>query len=141
MIRHLAGLGEIVEDVDKAAEFYRGLGLEVNVENGYGVVQIPGIMHFGLWGRADAAESTLGSRDRADELQLGFNIGIEVDSVDEAAPAFESVLLRGAEDEPWGQRTLRFRSPSGALCEIAETPWARELETNVTGKGSEVTTC
>src|SRR5688572_6081220 len=120
MIRHVAGIGEIVEDVEAAAEFYRGLGLEVNVENGYGVVQIPGVMHFGLWGRADCAESTLGSRDKADQIPLGFNLGLEVDSVDEAAPMFEKVLLRGARDEEWGQRTLRFRSPSGALCEIAE---------------------
>lgn len=134
MIRHISGIAEVVEDVEKAAEFYRGLGLQVKVEDGYGVVEVPGVMHFGLWGRADAAESTFGSRDAVEKVQLGFNIGFEVDSVDADAAMVGDVQLRGAHDEPWGQRTLRYRSPSGALCEIAETSWARELETNVTAK-------
>jgi catechol 2,3-dioxygenase-like lactoylglutathione lyase family enzyme len=137
MIRHTAGIGEIVEDVDQAAEFYRSVGLEVKVENGYGVVELAGLAHFGLWSRADAAESTYGSRDAVDRVPLGFTVGFEVDSVDDAARAFESVELRGAVTEPWGQRTFRFRSPSGALCEITETPWARELATDVTTKKSE----
>ena len=138
MIRHFAGLSEIVEDVDNAAEFYRGLGLQVKVENGYGVVEVPGVMHFGLWGRADCAESTFGSKDAADKVPLGFSIGLEVDSVDGAAERFADITLRGAHDEPWGQRTLRFRTPSGSIAEISETSWARELETNVSAKGAEV---
>ncbi len=137
MIRHVAGIGEIVEDVEVAAEFYRSLGLEVKIDNGYGVVEVPGIMHFGLWARADAAESTFGSRDEIDRIPLGFTLGLEVDSVDDAAAAFGDATLRGAQDEPWGQRTLRFRSPSGAVCEIAETPWARELGSNVSAKASQ----
>ena len=137
MIRHVAGFGEIVEDVDEAAEFYRGLGLEVKVENGYGVVQVPGVLHFGLWGRKDAAASTLGSPDAADQIPLGFSLGFEVDSADEMAGRLGSVLLRGPHDEPWGQRTVRFRAPSGALCEVAETSWARELETDVKAAGTE----
>jgi hypothetical protein len=36
-------------------------------------------------------------------------------------------LLQPPQDEPWGQRTARFLSPSGMLCEISETPWARTL--------------
>ena len=137
MIRHLAGFAEIVEDVDEAAAFYRSLGLEVVVENGYGRVEVPGVLHFGLWGRRDAAEATYGSADAADRVPLGFSIGFEVDAVDDAVDRLGAVVLNQPKDEPWGQRTLRFRTPSGALAEVAETPWARELETNVAGKSNE----
>jgi catechol 2,3-dioxygenase-like lactoylglutathione lyase family enzyme len=137
MIRHVAGFGEIVEDVDQAAEFYRGLGLEVKVENGYGVVEVPGVMHFGLWARRDAAQSTFGSADDAERIPLGFSLGFEVDSVDGMAEQLGTIALGEAHDEPWGQRVQRFRSPSGAVCEITETSWARELETNVTAKSTE----
>lgn len=137
MIRHLAGFAEIVEDVDEAAAFYRSLGLEVVVENGYGRVEVPGVLHFGLWARRDAAEATYGSPDAADRVPLGFSIGFEVDAVDEAVDRLGAVVLNQPKDEPWGQRTLRFRTPSGALAEVAETPWARELETNVAGKSNE----
>lgn len=140
MIRHVAGFAEIVEDVEEAAAFYRSLGLEVKVENGYGVVEVPGVLHFGLWGRGDAADMTFGSPDAADRVPLGFSIGLEVDSVDGTVEELGAVVLNEPKDEPWGQRTLRFRTPSGALAEVAETPWARELETNVAGKSSETVT-
>ena len=138
MIRHVAGVGEIVEDVEQAAAFYRDLGLEVKVENGYGVVEVPGIMHFGLWARADAAESTYGSRDEASRIPLGFSIGFEVDSVDESVSRIDA--LSEPKDEPWGQRVVRFLTPSGVLSEFSETSWARELATNVAAKQSEPAT-
>jgi catechol 2,3-dioxygenase-like lactoylglutathione lyase family enzyme len=137
MIRHLAGLAEIVEDVDAAVAFYEGLGLTVKRDNPgdeYAVAEIPGVLHFGIWGRAAAAESTYGSRDAADRVPLGFTIGIEVDSVDEAATALAQRVVGEPHDEPWGQRVARFTSPSGALCEVSETPQARELDTNVKAK-------
>jgi catechol 2,3-dioxygenase-like lactoylglutathione lyase family enzyme len=137
MIRHVAGVAEIVDDVDAAASFYEGLGLTVKRDAGYAAVEIPGVLHFGLWARKDAAESTYGSTDAVDRVPLGFTIGLEVDRVDDDAERLGATVLRGAQDEPWGQRTLRFRSPSGALCEISETSWARELATNVTPKTTE----
>ena len=141
MIRHVAGVAEIVEDVDAAVAFYESLGLEVKREGeGYAIANVSGVLHFGIWSRRDAAASTYGDPDAADRVPLGFSIGFEVDGVDESAASLGSVVVRAAGDEPWGQRTLRFRSPSGALCEIAETPWARELETNVTPKSAEVAT-
>jgi catechol 2,3-dioxygenase-like lactoylglutathione lyase family enzyme len=140
MIRHVAGFGEVVEDVDEAAAFYRSLGLEVKVENGYGVVEVPGVMHFGLWARKDAAESTFGTPDAADRVPLGFSLGLEVDSVDGMTGVLGDVVLGEPRDEPWGQRVLRFRSPSGALAEVSETSWARELETNVSAKANEPAT-
>lgn len=132
MIRHCAGFAEIVEDVEASAAFYRSLGLQVKVESGYGAVELPGVLHFGLWDRRDAAESTLGSRDKADQIELGFSIGFEVDSVDEAAGSVQA--LGEPRDEPWGQRVVRFMTPSGSVSEFCETSWARELATNVAAK-------
>lgn len=135
MIRHCAGLAEIVDDVDAAAGFYKGLGLEVKVENGYGVVELPGVLHFGLWSRKDAAAHTLGSADDADKVKLGFSIGFEVDSVDNAVGSVDPI--GDVRDEPWGQRVVRFLTPSGSMSEFCETSWARELATNVAAKQSE----
>jgi catechol 2,3-dioxygenase-like lactoylglutathione lyase family enzyme len=133
-------VGEVVEDVDAAVAFYESLGVTVRRDaesTEYAVIEVPGVLHFGLWSRAAAAESTFGSRDAAARVPLGFQVAFEVDSVDETAGELGATTLRGAQDEPWGQRTLRFRSPSGAMSEIAETPWARELESNATPKASE----
>jgi len=138
MIRHISSIGEVVEDVDAAVAFYEGLGLKVHRENpGYAVLDIPGVLHFGIWSREDAAESTFGTKDAADRVQLGFSVGFEVDDVDEAGTLVTDRTVRGAADEPWGQRTLRFTLPSGALSEFSAAPWARELETNVTPKATE----
>lgn len=141
MIRHIAGLAEIVEDVDAAVAFYEGLGLSVKREGPeYAIAQVPGVLHFGIWSRAASAESTYGSRDAADRVPLGFSVGIEVDDVDAAGAELGARVVRGGQNEPWGQRTLRFSSPSGALCEVCASPWARELETNVTPKATEPAT-
>lgn len=140
MIRHVSGIAEVVEDVDAAVGFYEGLGLKVErLMPGYAVVEVPGVLHFGLWDRGDCAESTFGSREAVDKVQLGFTLGLEVDDVDEAGKTFSGTVLRGAADEPWGQRTLRFASPSGAICEFSASPEARELETNVTTKATQGT--
>ncbi len=137
MIRHLASIAEIVQDVDAAVSFYERLGLSARRETpGYAIVELPGVLHFGIWSREEAAESTFGSKDAADRVPLGFSVGFEVDDVDEAGSILAAVL-REAADEPWGQRTLRFSSPSGALAELSAAPWARELETNVTPKAAE----
>jgi catechol 2,3-dioxygenase-like lactoylglutathione lyase family enzyme len=138
MIRHVASIAEIVDDLDSAVAFYEGLGLEVKREGeGYAIAELRGVLHFGIWSRRDAAESTFGTADAADRVPLGFCIGFEVDSADDASEKLGAIVLRGAHDEPWGQRTVRFRSPSGALCEVGETSSARELETNVTPKATE----
>lgn len=137
MIRHVSGVGELVDDVDGTVAFYEGLGLSVERAGpDYAVVHVPGVLHFSIWARAHAAESTYGSRDAADRIQLGFHVAFEVDDVDAAADELSDVV-RGVKDEEWGQRTVRFLSPTGALCELCTTPWARELETNVTPKATE----
>ena len=76
MLRHVAGLAEIVEDVNEALAFYRDvLGLEVERQDGddYAMIRIPGVLHFGIWSRDHAAQSTLGSRDQAHRIPLGWS--------------------------------------------------------------------
>jgi catechol 2,3-dioxygenase-like lactoylglutathione lyase family enzyme len=135
MIRHLSGIAEIVEDVEAAAKFYEGLGLSVSREGpDYAIADVPGVLHFGIWARAHAAESTFGSREAADKVPLGFCVALEVDDIDAAGQKLGRLVLRGAQDEPWGQRTLRFSSPSGSVSEVCVSPGSRELATNVTPK-------
>lgn len=130
MIRHVAGIAEIVEDLEAALRFYRdtlGLVVEVKDPGGYAEVKVAGVPHFGLWQRDHAARAAGVPRER---VALGLTFGLEVDSVDGAAAALGGrglALLQPPHDEPWGQRTARFLSPSGMLCELSETPWARTL--------------
>lgn len=131
MIRFVAGVAEVVEDVVVAVAYYRDqLGLEVEemegMEDTYAEVKIPGIGHFGIWDRRAAAESTFGDPGRADEMPLGFTLGFEVDDVGEAEEAIGNAI-QGRQEEPWGQVTARFIGPSGAMFEVSETPWARQL--------------
>ena len=133
MIRHLAGIAEIVEDMDAAVGFYRDvLGLTVHHDqgSGYAEVEIGGVLHFGIWLRSGAAETTFGDAGEAHRIPLGFTVGFEVDSTEAAS---EAVGARGwpieqaPKRESWGQTTSRFFSASGMLCEFSETPNARRI--------------
>ncbi len=134
MIRHLAGIAEIVDDLEAAVSLYRNdLGLEVDdsVSADYASVKIPGVIHFGLWSRAAAAEATFGDRTAVDRVTPGLTIEFEVDEVSAASQTLESrgiQLLHGPKAEPWGQTTARLALLSGALCGLAETPWARRID-------------
>ena len=133
MIRHVASIGEIVDDMAAAVAFYRDvLGLEVewNEGTGYATAKVAGAMHFGIWSREAAAEATLGDKEAASRIPLGFTVEFEVDEVQAASSTLESKgwkVLQAPRTEDWGQTTSRFLSPSGALCGVAETPWARDL--------------
>ena len=133
MIRHVASIAEIVDDVDAAARFYRDiLGIPLEWEEGasYVDVKLPGVLHFAIWSRRSAAEATFGDSDAADRVPLGFTVGFEVDSVYATCDAVDASgrqVLQRPKVEPWNQTTSRFLSPSGALCEVAETPWARRI--------------
>ena len=133
MLRHVASLAEIVEDVNEALKFYRDvLGLEVVQQEGddYALLAAPGVPHFGIWSRAHAALSTLGSREKADQVPLGFSLEFEVDAVEETAATIEKSggeVVQAPRLEPWGQKTCRMLSPSGGLVGFAETPWARKV--------------
>ncbi len=137
MVRHIAGIAEIVEDFEAGVAFYRdALGLEVEViGDGYATVKVAGTLHFGIWARSTAAEATYGSADAAERVPLGFSIGFEVDDVGTSAEQMADAganIVQPRKVEPWQQVTSRFVSPSEALCEIAETPWARRIDGDVT---------
>lgn len=132
MLRHLASIAEVVEDVDATIHFYRDvLGLEVEVHSeGYADVTVPGTLHFGIWSRAEAAKATYGSPEAADRVPLGFTIGFEVDDVAAAEKRLTDAgmeVIQPTKTEPWEQVTSRFLTPGGSFCEIAETPWARSI--------------
>ena len=133
MIRHIASIAEIVEDMAAAVAFYRDvLGLEVEWTEGtgYAMAKVPGVAHFGIWSRESAAEATLGDKEAASRIPLGFTVEFEVDEVQAASSTLESKgwqVLQAPRTEDWGQTTSRFLSPSGAICGVAETPWARDL--------------
>lgn len=143
MIRHVAGLAEIVDDVPAAVAFYRDvLGLTVEKELGedYVMLTLPGVLHFGIWARAHAAECLHGSRDAAERVPLGFHLELEVDGVREVTARLEAgglAPIHGARSEAWGQTTCRLASPSGSLLGLAETPWARRLTTAPEAVGNE----
>lgn len=133
MIRHIAHIADIVDDLDAAIHFYQDtLGLTVEHEEGspYAVVHVPGVLHFGLWLRRAAAETMYGNPDVYERLPLGLSVGFEVDDVNEAAANLMErgvTLLQGPRREAWGQATCRFVLPGGSIGEAAETPWARQL--------------
>ncbi len=136
MLRHVAGIAEIVEDIESAVRFYREtLGLPVQMEgDGYAVVKIAGIPDFGIWQRARAAQIVFGDSGAAERIPLGFTVGFEVDSVEKAEQKLrgEKVkVVQSLQTEPWGQVTSRFHSPSGALCEVSETPPARRIASHL----------
>ena len=137
MVRHVAGVAEIVDDIDAAVQFYReNLGLEVDHTSGegYASVSISGVPHFGIWLRSKAAEILFGNPAQIDRVALGFTLGFEVDSVAEAESSLRegsTHVIQGSKLEPWGQQTARFLSPSGALCEVSETPAARRIAQNL----------
>jgi catechol 2,3-dioxygenase-like lactoylglutathione lyase family enzyme len=135
MIRHVSAIGEIVEDedMDAAVGFYRDvLGLSVKHEPGseYAKVEMGGVLHFAIWRLSAAAEATFGDPALANRIPLGFTLGLEVDEVKATS---EKMTERGwdivqpPKTEPWGQATSRFFSPTGMLCELSETPWARSI--------------
>ncbi len=132
MVRHISSIAEIVDNVDAAVKFYQDvLGLAVRREDeGYAIIEVSGVLHFGIWSRAAAAESTFGDPGAADRIPVGFTVGFEVDDVAGTSRSMADrswAIAQAPKEEPWGQKTSRFFSPSGALCEIAETPNARSI--------------
>ncbi|UCH01686.1 MAG: VOC family protein [Candidatus Bathyarchaeota archaeon] len=133
MLRHVAGIAEIVEDIEAAVNFYRDV-LQLTVEfeegSGYADVMITGVLHFGIWSRTRAAEVIYGDVKAVDRVPLGFTIGFEVDDVlkvSEVIRSQEGRMIQAPKDETWGQRTSRFFSLSGALFELSETPTSRKI--------------
>jgi hypothetical protein len=87
----VAGIAETAVDLEAAITFYRDvlkLGVEPEVNGGYASVQVPGVLHFGLWGQRHAAIAIYGDSSAVDRVPLGFTVGFEVDTVDQAVFEF-----------------------------------------------------
>lgn len=133
MIRHVAGIAEVVEDFPPALKYYTevlGLDVERQGESEYAFVDVAGVLHYGIWSRRAAAQATYGDPEAADRIPLGFTVGFEVDDVEETTETISAAgttFAHAPRMEPWKQITSRFMSTSGALCELSSAPLARRI--------------
>jgi catechol 2,3-dioxygenase-like lactoylglutathione lyase family enzyme len=115
-----------VADMERAKEFYqRFLGQEIALDIGVNVGFTSGIA---LW-QADYAKDLLfGSSDSGMPAQghPTMELYFETDEIDAvAARLHESgvCFLHPLQEQPWGQRTIRFYDPDGHLIEAGEPMW------------------
>jgi len=114
----------VVEDLDRALEFYTGvLGLPLGHRSGRYAQLDTGMTRISLYSRT-AMTDTLGFElAPPDPMAAAFELGFKVDDVDHA---YRELLDAGAEavtaptTRPWGQRTAYVRDPDGNLVEIAQ---------------------
>lgn len=139
-VSFVAGFGPIVPDTDAALAFWRnGLGIALSelVPGYYGTDDLDGVKAFAMWPLSQAAESTFGAPDWPDDI-LAPQAWIELDvespaAVGEAVGELEAAghrVLRGAQEEPWGQTTSRLLSPEGLLVGVTYTPWMHKDQTS-----------
>ena len=114
----------IVEDLDRALEFYTGvLGLRLGHRAGDYAQLDTGATRLALYTRSAMAKTLGTSLKKPAANAPGFEIGFKVPQVD---VAFSELLARGAvpvvspTDRFWGQRTAYVRDPDGHLIELAQ---------------------
>lgn len=132
-IAFVAGFGPVVRDVDASRGFWErglGIGLEEAAPDYFATDDLEGVRAFALWPLAQAAESTFGTDTWPDDLPIPTTwVELDVDSVEGVGAAVAELeaaghrVLRGAQQEPWGQTTSRILSPEGILIGITYTPW------------------
>jgi catechol 2,3-dioxygenase-like lactoylglutathione lyase family enzyme len=132
-IRFVAGFGPIVREVEASRAFWgAGLGikLEEPVPNYWTNDDLEGVKAFALWPLSSAAESCFGRAEWPTEIpapQAWVEFDVEsAEAVGEAVAELQAGghrLLRGAQQEPWGQTTSRLLSPEGLLVGVTYTPW------------------
>ncbi len=137
-IGFVAGFGPIVPDADASRAFWGdalGIGLEEAAPGYFATDDLVGVRAFALWPLAQAAESTFGTDAWPDDVpvpQAWVELDVEsAEAVGEAVAELEGRgyrLLRGAQEEPWGQTTSRLQSPEGLLMGITYTPWMHKEE-------------
>jgi len=137
-ISFVAGFGPIVPDVDTSRTFWGdalGIEFEEAAPSYFSTDDLPGVRAFALWPLAQAAQSTFGTDAWPSDIPTPQAwLELDVDSaqaVGEAVAELEGRgyrLLRGAEEEPWGQTTSRLQSPEGLLVGITFTPWMHKDE-------------
>lgn len=114
----------IVEDLDRALEFYTGaLGLRLGHRSGDFAQLDTGPTRLALFTRP-AMEATLASSlARPDPRAAAFELGFKVPDVD---AAYAELVAAGAPpvmpptNRPWGQRTAYLHDPDGNLIELVQ---------------------
>jgi len=134
----VAGFGPIVRDVAASRGFWGeqvGIEMEEAAPNYWATDKVEGVKAFALWPLSQAAESCFGSAQWPDDIpvpQAWMEVDVESpEAVRAAAAELEAAghqLLRGAQEEPWGQTTARLLSPEGLLLGITYTPWMHKEE-------------
>ena len=130
-ILFVSGVAPIVGDMPAALELFgETLGLELQGDEYPATEKLDGVRHFGVWSLAGAAMSCFGTSSWPRQLPVPTaTIEFEVDDVDRAAAELERAghrLLRGASDEPWGQRVARLQTGDGLLIAVTHTPWMHD---------------
>ena len=132
----VAGFGPITADPTTSRAFWGGhLGLPIAeiAPEYWGTDDLDGVNAFAIWPLADAAESTVGTREWPADLPTPttwMELDLEnPEAVVAAAAEMEASghrLLKQAGMEPWGQTTARLLSPEGLLLGLTFTPWMHE---------------
>ena len=135
-VAFVAGFGPIVREADASRAFW-GDGLAIPLEEAAPEYltndSLEGVNAFALWPLSQAAESTFGSAEWPADIpapQAWMELDVEsAEAVGEAVAELEAAghrVLRGAQEEPWGQTTSRLLSPEGLLIGITFTPWMHD---------------
>ncbi|HUF06453.1 MAG TPA: glyoxalase [Candidatus Binatia bacterium] len=137
-VSFVAGFGPIIRDPAGAHAFWRdGLGIAFDEPApGYFTNDdLDGVKAFAMWPLSQAAESTFGAPEWPDDIpapQAWLELDVEsAPAVGEGVAEMEAAghrVLRGANEEPWGQTTARLLSPEGLLVGITFTPWMHRAE-------------
>lgn len=132
-INFVAGFGPIVRDVAASRAFWGGsLGIPLteSAPDYLTSDELQGTRYFALWPLDQAAQATFGTPAWPDDVPAPTTwIELDVESVDAVSTAVAELeaaghrILRGPQDEPWGQTTSRLLSPEGLLVGITFTPW------------------
>ena len=137
-VSFVAGFGPIVPDTDSSRNFWGnalGVKLEEAAPGYWATDNLEGVKAFALWPLAQAAESCFGTSTwpggtPAPQAWIEFDVE-SPEAVASAVAELEATghrLLRGAQEEPWGQTTSRLLSPEGLLVGVTYTPWMHPTE-------------
>ena len=132
-VEFVAGFGPIARSGPESLEFWRerlGLPLGEPAPGYFATDDLPGTKAFAVWPLEQAAESTFGTTAWPTEHPVPQAwIELDVASPQAVADAVAELraagctVLRGAQDEPWGQTTARLLSPEHLLVGVSHTPW------------------
>jgi uncharacterized protein len=125
-----------VRDIERARDFYEGLGWKTRAKAGDDVVffQVGGLV-VALWGRAQLAEDS-GVRDAGGwgGITLAYNTRSpeEVDDVIEQARTAGAEIAREPGETFWGGHSAIFIDPDGHPWEVAHNPrWTIKVDGSV----------